>query len=87
MRIPVSTHDAVRHSTPPGQQSSVCSIDGDLHVKRNPLGTRWNVRIFASVVQLRQRWDVAGRDAVAVWEEGIGPLLEKAICGCKVMRC
>ena len=66
-------------------QTLCTTWDGNLHIKSNPFWAWWNLRIFTSVVQLRQQWDFAGNDAVTVWEEGVGPLLEKAIRGREVM--
>jgi hypothetical protein len=33
------------------------------------------------MVQIRVRRDLTGHDAVAVWEEGVGPLLQQAVQG------
>jgi len=55
-------------------------LDGNLHVKGNPFRAWRHIWVFAAVVQLCERRDLAGRDAVPVGEEGVGPLLEEAVC-------
>lgn len=51
----------------------------DKHIKSNPFWTGRHIAVLTAMVELGERWDLARCDAVPIREEGILPLLEKAV--------
>jgi hypothetical protein len=59
---------------------------GDLHIKSHPFGTWRDITVHSTMEKACEWRDRAWDNAVPVGEEGIGPLLQEAVEGGKVMR-